>query len=188
MLPDEAMEMEFFLLRFFPFPRVRAAPLLLILLSIIGLMHVRLCPANKRQKKRKEYKQFVRQLYHACLQQIFEPLRAGMSTPEVVRCPDGHYRRAIYSIGPVIADYPEQVWLTGIVQGWCPKCKARPDNLDNPQAPRRTRKRTNTLLETGCDPGDLWSEHGLRDDVVVSLKKRTVLLYNLAKFLSTSTM
>jgi hypothetical protein len=44
-----------------------------------------------------------------------------MTTPEVIKCPDGHFCRAIYSIGPVIADYLEQVWLTGIVQGWCPK-------------------------------------------------------------------
>jgi hypothetical protein len=44
-----------------------------------------------------------------------------MITPEVVKSPDGHFRRAIYGIGPYIADYPEQVWLAAIVQGWCPK-------------------------------------------------------------------
>lgn len=44
-----------------------------------------------------------------------------MTTPEVVKCPDGHFRRAIYGLGPYIADYPEQVWLAAIVQGWCPK-------------------------------------------------------------------
>jgi hypothetical protein len=44
-----------------------------------------------------------------------------MTTPEVVKCPDGHFRHAIYGIGPYIADYPEQVWLAAIVQGWCPK-------------------------------------------------------------------
>lgn len=49
------------------------------------------------------------------------PLKDAMTTPELVRCPDGHYRRAIYEIGPFIADYPEQVILAGIVQGWCPK-------------------------------------------------------------------
>ena len=38
-----------------------------------------------------------------------------------MKCPDGHYHRIIFSLGPYIADYPEQVWLTGIVQGWCPK-------------------------------------------------------------------
>ena len=44
-----------------------------------------------------------------------------METPEVVRCPDGHFRHVIYSLGPYIADYPEQVLLSGIVSGWCPK-------------------------------------------------------------------
>lgn len=78
--------------------------------------------ASKQQRKKPEYKKFVRQLYHACLAQIFEPLRAGMTTPEVIRCPDGHLRHAFYGIGPYIADYPEQVWLASIVQDWCPKC------------------------------------------------------------------
>jgi Plavaka transposase len=44
-----------------------------------------------------------------------------MTTPEVVKCPDGHFRRAVYGLRPYIADYPEQVWLSAIVQGWCPK-------------------------------------------------------------------
>jgi hypothetical protein len=45
-----------------------------------------------------------------------------MSKPAVYRCPDGHFRRVIFGIGPFIADYPEQVMLTGIKQGWCPRC------------------------------------------------------------------
>jgi hypothetical protein len=45
-----------------------------------------------------------------------------MTTPRVTRCPDGHYRRVIYGLGPYIADYPEQVLLACIVQGWCPQC------------------------------------------------------------------
>ena len=44
-----------------------------------------------------------------------------MMKPEVTMCPDGHFRRVIYTLGPYIADYPEQVLLTGIVAGWCPK-------------------------------------------------------------------
>lgn len=44
-----------------------------------------------------------------------------MTIPEIVKCPDGHFRRVVYGLGPYIADYPEQVWLSGIVQGWCPK-------------------------------------------------------------------
>ena len=44
-----------------------------------------------------------------------------MTTPEIILCPDGHFRRVIWGLGPYIADYPEQVLLTCIVQGWCPK-------------------------------------------------------------------
>ena len=67
-----------------------------------------------------EYQQFCRQLYHACLAYVYQPLKHAMTVPEVVRCPDGHFRCAIFSIGPYIADYPEQVWLTAIVNNWCP--------------------------------------------------------------------
>ena len=38
-----------------------------------------------------------------------------------MKCPDGHFRRVVFGLGPYIADYPEQVWLTGIVSNWCPK-------------------------------------------------------------------
>lgn len=50
-----------------------------------------------------------------------EPLKPGMTTPEVTRCPDGHFRRVIYGLGPYIADYPEQCLLACIVQNWCPR-------------------------------------------------------------------
>ncbi|KAI1784730.1 hypothetical protein LXA43DRAFT_901116, partial [Ganoderma leucocontextum] len=46
---------------------------------------------------------------------------ASRTTPEVLRCPDGQFRRAIFSTGPFIADYPEQVYVSGITSGWAPK-------------------------------------------------------------------
>lgn len=52
---------------------------------------------------------------------MLESLKPGMTTPEVVRSPDGHFRRAVYGLGPYIADYPEQALLACIVQNWCPK-------------------------------------------------------------------
>ena len=64
---------------------------------------------------------FRRQLFHSSIGAILEPLRPAMTTPEVTLCPDGHFRRVIYGIGPYIADYPEQALLACIVQGWCPK-------------------------------------------------------------------
>lgn len=68
-----------------------------------------------------EFRVFKKQIYHAALTQILSPLRPGMTVPHVMRCPDGHYRRVVFELGPFIADYPEQVYLSGVVYGWCPK-------------------------------------------------------------------
>jgi len=60
-------------------------------------------------------------MFHMSLRAILSSLEPGMTEPEVLQCPDGHFRRVIYGLGPYIADYPEQVLLTCVVQGWCPK-------------------------------------------------------------------
>ena len=109
-----------------------------------------------------------------------------MTTPEVVKCPDGHFRRAIYGLGPYISDYPEQVWLAGIVQGWCPKyapisffgsapnnhqlfrCDGHPDDLDADDTRRRSHQKTGFLINT-FDPGILWDDFGVRSDIMVRL-------------------
>ena len=44
-----------------------------------------------------------------------------MEKPDIVFCCDDHFCRAIYGLGPYIADYSEQCLLACIVQGWCPK-------------------------------------------------------------------
>jgi Plavaka transposase len=75
--------------------------------------------ANKKHSNTTEFRNFKRQLFHTSITQIFHNLGPYMNSPEVTRCPDGHYRRIIYGLGPYIADYPEQVLLTCIVQGWC---------------------------------------------------------------------
>ena len=71
--------------------------------------------AGPHERSSVEYQRFCRQLYHACLAYIYNPLKPAMTSPKIVQCPDGHFRQAIFSIGPYIADYPEQVWLSGIV-------------------------------------------------------------------------
>jgi len=67
------------------------------------------------------FRVFKQQLFHTSIAAILRPLRPGMMTPVIRRCPDGHFRRVIYDLVAFIADYPEQVMLTSIVQGWCPK-------------------------------------------------------------------
>lgn len=77
--------------------------------------------ACRKEDDTTEFRIFRKQLYHAALTTLLQPLRPGMTTPEVVKCPDRRFRRAIFQVGPFIADYPEQVVLAGIVWNWCPK-------------------------------------------------------------------
>ena len=77
--------------------------------------------ADRKYRDDDRFRMFRRQLFHSSLSTILEPLRPEMTTPEVTRCLDGHFRRVIYGLGPYIADYPEQILLASVVQGWCPK-------------------------------------------------------------------
>ncbi|KAK1223202.1 hypothetical protein PQX77_013925 [Marasmius sp. AFHP31] len=134
--------------------------------GLLPFMFFPIPKTNQRDRKTVEFQQFSRQLYHACLSQALHPLKDGMTTPEVVECPDGHFRRAIYELGPYIADYPEQVWLSGIVQGWCPRCTAKPTMLDEDTTALPRRRDIREFMIQVFDPGTLWSEHGLRSDVI----------------------
>ncbi|KII96186.1 hypothetical protein PLICRDRAFT_87439 [Plicaturopsis crispa FD-325 SS-3] len=109
------------------------------------------------------FRDFTRQLFHTSLEIILEPLRGAMTTPEVTMCPDGHYRRVIYGLGPYIADYPEQVLLSSIVTGWCPKCTAPPENLDGPSG-RRTHEHTAALLDA-FNLKVLWRDYGIAGNI-----------------------
>jgi hypothetical protein len=75
--------------------------------------------ADKEHQNDADFRKFRRQLLHSSLAKIFEDLKPFMTKPDVVRCPDEHFRRAIYGFGPYIADYPEQALLSCVVQGWC---------------------------------------------------------------------
>jgi hypothetical protein len=75
--------------------------------------------ANKKFRSDTRFKKFQRQLFHSSISKILQSLKPGMTKPDIVLCPDGHFRRIIYGIGPYIADYPEQALIACIVQGWC---------------------------------------------------------------------
>lgn len=109
-----------------------------------------------------------------------------MTTPEVVKFADGHYRKAIYGLGPYIADYPEQVLLACIVQGWCARfvlinyrdfaadnccrCDASNKNLDG-EGGRRSQELDDALFDA-LDHKALWDEYGIIPDVIVSHRRR----------------
>ena len=87
-----------------------------------SVAHVNACfLGDQKYGNNTAFRKFKRQVYHASLTQIFMPLRHGMTIPVVHHCPDSHKRRVIYDLAAFIADYPEQVYLSGVVQGWCPR-------------------------------------------------------------------
>ncbi|KAH9954025.1 hypothetical protein BC827DRAFT_1262326 [Russula dissimulans] len=87
-----------------------------------------------------------------------------MMAPVIRRCSDGHFRQVIYNLVAFIADYPEQVMLTCIIQGWCPKCTALPDNLDEYLGPH-TQEYTDTLTSL-LNPKELWVEYGIDNNII----------------------
>ncbi|KAI9436205.1 hypothetical protein H4582DRAFT_2078816 [Lactarius indigo] len=127
--------------------------------AVVLLGFLAIPKTDKRHTDDNEFRKFCRQLFHSSLAQILSSVRPATSTPEVTRTPDGHFRRVIYSIGPYIADYPEQALLACTVQGWCPRCTALPGNLDI-GGERRSQELTNALINA-LDPGSLWDQYGI---------------------------
>ena len=62
--------------------------------------------ADKAHTNDVDFCQFRRKLFHVSLSYIPQSLQPGEVTPEIFQCPDGHFRRIIWGIGPYIADYP----------------------------------------------------------------------------------
>ncbi|KAL0058217.1 hypothetical protein AAF712_015113 [Marasmius tenuissimus] len=122
-------------------------------------------PKGERQHDKDRNFQFRRQLFHSSIAAIFQSLKPAVTKPVVMRCPDGHFRRVIFGLGPYIADYPEQALLACVVQGWCPKCTAHPHELDDPNAFSRTRRWTDAMIEAH-DGVLLWNAYGIVADVV----------------------
>ncbi|KAK7684225.1 hypothetical protein QCA50_012549 [Cerrena zonata] len=127
-------------------------------LVLVGVLAI---PKTERRYQNDVWwRKFRRQLFHSSISAILQSLRPWMTTPFVIRCPDGHFRRAIYELAAYIADYPEQVLCTCIVQGWCPNN----NDLDTPSL-RRSRAMTNTLTKE-LDLGTLWDDYGIVGNLI----------------------
>ncbi|ETW86550.1 hypothetical protein HETIRDRAFT_307777 [Heterobasidion irregulare TC 32-1] len=132
-------------------------------LVLIGFLAV---PKTERKYSNSAlFRKFRRQLFHSSLSAILQCLKLAMTTPEVTRCWDGHYRRVIYGLGPYIADYPEQVLLACIVQGWCPICTTPAKELDGPLQIPRSREHTELLVDL-LTPRVLWDDYGIVADLI----------------------
>lgn len=124
----------------------------------------RLTIADRAHKDSAAFRTFRRRIFHESLREILGSLKDGMTTPEVVLFGDGHYRRVLYTLGPYIGDYPEQVLLASVVQGWCARCTASPDDLDGPGG-RRSHSHTSLVLDT-FTAREAWDQYGIIADVM----------------------
>ncbi|EMD31631.1 hypothetical protein CERSUDRAFT_78076 [Gelatoporia subvermispora B] len=123
-----------------------------------------LASATKDMEDDAAFRKFKRQLMHTSLSMMLCSLKTNMSKPVVVRCPDGRFQRAVFTIGPYIADYPEQVLLTCINQGWCPRCKAKRLDLENDAKPR-SREWLNAMTAS-LPTGTLRKKHSIVKDAI----------------------
>ncbi|KAG1874100.1 hypothetical protein C8R48DRAFT_745984 [Suillus tomentosus] len=112
--------------------------------SLVGFLSI-----PKSHDGSKEFRNFRCHLFHASLRAILESFHHAMEKPEIVKCVDSHYRHAVYGLGPYIADYPEQLLLSCVVQNWCP----------------RSHLHTRTL-EQGFSALDMWFRWGIIDDIL----------------------
>ncbi|KAF7288733.1 C2H2-type domain-containing protein [Mycena indigotica] len=135
--------------------------------SVIPFVFLAIPKSDRKYDNDPAFRTFKRQLYHASWAAVLSTLKAGMTTPVVCRCPDGHFRRVIYDFGPFIADYPEQVLLAGVVQGWCTKCTAPAHDLDGPISTSRDHIMTEEIIDTfDGEAKVLWENYGINTDII----------------------
>ncbi|KAH9927359.1 uncharacterized protein B0H18DRAFT_1118615 [Fomitopsis serialis] len=131
---------------------------------VVAFLAIAKC--EKKHQNTTAFRTFKRQLYHASVAAVLDPLRPAMSTPEVVRCPDSHFRRALYGVGPNLMDYPEQALAACIVEGWCPVCPGPFNDLDAGfMQGRRSEELTEELVRR-FDTKLLWEEYGIVANVI----------------------
>ncbi|KAK0434113.1 hypothetical protein EV421DRAFT_1909618 [Armillaria borealis] len=134
--------------------------------AVIPIGFLAIPKSDRRYDHDPAFRTFKWQLYHSSISAIFHPLKPAMEKPIIRRCPDGHFRRAIFGFGADIADYPEQVLLTGIVQNWCAQCDAFFNNLDSGTLRNHRTQDYTELLIRQFNSMQLWEEFGIDNDIV----------------------
>ncbi|KAJ3520504.1 hypothetical protein NMY22_g12728 [Coprinellus aureogranulatus] len=108
----------------------RQGQVLLAYLPVSKLEHI----TTKASRRRA-----LANLFHACMSFILEPLKAAGIEGVFLRSGDGAIRRCFPILAAYVADYPEQVLVTGIKSGDCPRCPALKDTLGEPWSAQAVR-------------------------------------------------
>ncbi|KAJ3980770.1 hypothetical protein F5890DRAFT_1418942 [Lentinula detonsa] len=136
--------------------------------AVIPVGFLAIPKADRKYDNDNDFCIFKKQLYHSSIAAILRSLKSGMSRPLIRKCPDGYFRRVLYDLAAFIADYPEQVYLSGVVQGWYGRCTAIHSNLDDlSDSDRRTRALDQILREEyGGEGCLLWNNFGMDKHVI----------------------
>ncbi|KAH9008168.1 hypothetical protein EDB83DRAFT_2323339 [Lactarius deliciosus] len=70
-------------------------------------------------------------LFHSCMAKVLDPIRAYGETGLAMQSGDGTWRRCHPVFATFVGDYPEQVLVTCIYKGRCPKCLVPVKQLGN---------------------------------------------------------
>ncbi|KAF8992148.1 hypothetical protein BDQ17DRAFT_1392882 [Cyathus striatus] len=134
--------------------------------TVVGFLAIP--KTDKQYEKSAAFRKFRRQLFHASLAYILQSLKPWMTKPKVTHCGNGYFYHVIYGIGPYIADYPEQCLLACIVSGWCVRCTAFFNDLDNQEeASLHSYEHTKALYDAvGGNHRALWDGYGIIADIV----------------------
>ncbi|KAG1789961.1 uncharacterized protein HD556DRAFT_1433520 [Suillus plorans] len=104
--------------------------ILLAYLPTTKLEHI----TNKSARRRS-----LANLFHACMRHVVEPLVEPGINGMAIMSGDGALRRGHPLVACYIGDYPEQLLVTGIKTGECPKCDIPSDELGSKDLPFHTR-------------------------------------------------
>ncbi|KAJ3793943.1 hypothetical protein GGU11DRAFT_847438 [Lentinula aff. detonsa] len=133
--------------------------------AVIPIGFLAIPKSDRKYDKDPNFRVFKKKLYHASIAAILQTLKPAMKIPVVRKCPDGHFCRVIYDLAAFIADYPEQVYVSGVVQGWCCRCNALFSDLDG-TADRQTRELDKILREEyGGEGRTLWDNFGVDEHI-----------------------
>ncbi|KAI5997114.1 hypothetical protein EDD15DRAFT_2387049 [Pisolithus albus] len=132
--------------------------------ALVLLAFLAIPKTDRESEDSAEFRKFRHQLFHTTLSHILSSLKCGMSKPEVQQCPDGHFRRVAYALAAYIADYPEQVLLSCLVQGWCPLCTNMSNHLDGGNGVPCSREHAEYCIHAFAF-SELWDQYGIVGDL-----------------------
>ena len=137
-------------------------------------------PGARKDTDTEEFRYFKQTLTHEAIANILLSIKPFTTTPDIIQCPNQHFRRAIYGLGPHISDYPEQAGATWILLNWCPTyimliftCSVHGPNTKPLKVPCSTTHARQPLSFEDSRPHSRPPQHASRRDFARSLRDRS---------------